>query len=102
MARRRLIFTLFVLSITAALAWWAVTTKRFAPLLGPSMRLTPASFADLPGWSANDPRDALTAFARSCRALAKKPPTASMGGAGYAGTVDDWLPACRAAPSGSV
>ncbi|HEY5338293.1 MAG TPA: murein transglycosylase A [Rhizomicrobium sp.] len=100
MARGRLLFILVLLSVAAALAWWA--THRATPFLVPSLRLTPVAFSDLPGWKQSDPRLALTAFARSCAALAKKPDTAAMGGAGYAGTVADWRPACRAVPSGEV
>lgn len=55
-----------------------------------------SSFARLPGWHADDPRPALTAFARSCEVFAgtrervpDAPPGATAG-------VDDWLAACDA------
>ncbi len=44
--------------------------------------LTPATFADLPGWEEDDPSAALAAFLRSCRRLRSEP---------------DWQPACAAA-----
>ena len=63
------------------------------------LRLTPVSFADLPGWNDADPRAALAAFRRSCAEIAAKPPLSAMGGAGYAGTAGDWQGACRAIPA---
>jgi len=94
--RRRRFAVAFLALLIAAIAcgwlWWALRP----PLAGP-LRLTKVSFALLPGWSKADPGPALAAFRRSCAALANEPPSTAMGGAGYAGTVADWLPACRAA-----
>ncbi len=98
MARARLLLILVVLSVAAIVAWWA--TRLQAPsFFAAPLRLTPVSFADLPGWRTADPRAALTAFTRSCQVLAKKQPTDAMGGIGYAGTVGDWMPACRQIPA---
>lgn len=66
------------------------------PTAGP-LRLTKTTFAALPGWNRSDPRAALSAFLRSCAALAKENAGAPMGGAGYAGTVGDWRAPCQAA-----
>ncbi len=85
--------SLVVLSLVGAGLWWYLN-----PVPGP-LRLAKASFADLPGWSDNDPRAALSAFRRSCAALLVKPDQAPMGG--YAGTVGDWRPACDAAEMAS-
>ena len=101
MARGRLFLILLVFSLAALAAWWA-TRLQLPSLLAPPLRLTPMPFADLPGWSGSDPRAALKAFARSCDALSKKQPTEAMGGAGYAGNVEDWLPACRDVPTREV
>lgn len=98
MARRRLVFIFIVVAIAALLAWWAVRQNYFRTLVAAPVRLTPVSFADLPRWRDSDPRPALAAFARSCAVLVNKPPSAAMGGIGYAGMVSDWLPACRALP----
>ena len=98
MARGRLFLILLVFLLAALAAWWA-TRLQLPSLLAHPLRLTPVSFADLPGWRQSDPRTALGAFARSCAVLAKKQPTEAMGGAGYAGVVDDWLPACREIPA---
>jgi membrane-bound lytic murein transglycosylase A len=38
---------------------------------------------------------ALASFGRSCTALLRLPPDKAMGGAGYAGTADDWRGACK-------
>jgi membrane-bound lytic murein transglycosylase A len=62
-----------------------------------ALRLTRASFADLPDWNAAHFDTTLASFKRGCAQLEKKTPTATMGGAGYAGTVGDWLPLCDAA-----
>jgi membrane-bound lytic murein transglycosylase A len=98
MARGRLFAILLLFAVAAVLAWWVARTQ-FSSLRAPSLRLTPVGFADLPDWPRGDPRDALAAFARSCTALAKKDPAASMGGAGYAGTVSDWMGPCRRLPA---
>jgi membrane-bound lytic murein transglycosylase A len=45
---------------------------------------------------------ALAAFRRSCIVMETKPHAAPMGGAGYAGTVADWLPVCRALPGATA
>jgi membrane-bound lytic murein transglycosylase A len=66
-----------------------------APVAG--LRLTRATFRDLPDFSATRFDAALAAFRRGCAVLAKKDATSAMGGAGYAGTVGDWLPLCDAA-----
>ena len=39
----------------------------------PKARWTPATFADLPGWLADDLRDVRTAFAENCKGLRSKP-----------------------------
>jgi len=60
--------------------------------------LSPASFADLPGWSSADLAPALTAFRRSCDGRRLRDPTAPLAnGARYGGTVADWASACAAA-----
>jgi membrane-bound lytic murein transglycosylase A len=100
MARGRLLLLFVVLCVAAILAWWA--THKTIPFLAPQMRLAPVTWSDLPGWKTSDPRAALSAFARSCDALKKKPDGASMGGAGYAGIAADWRGMCRDVPSGSV
>lgn len=69
--------------------------------VGP-LRVTVVAFADLPGWAGNDSRAALDAWRRSCQILARSPLDRPMGGAGYAGTIAQWLPACRALPAGNA
>ena len=58
--------------------------------------LSVVDFADLPGWTTTDPRNALVAFGKSCPVLAQKGPSLAMGGGGYAGTAGDWQRACKA------
>lgn len=82
-------FAGLILVIAVIAAWWL-----FAPLAPGPLRLTPVSFADIPGWKASDANAALAAFKRSCAAMMKKPAAAQMGGARYAGTVGDWRNVC--------
>ena len=49
----------------------------------PKARWTPATFADLPGWLADNLRDVKTAFAENCKGLRSKP---------------DWVSACARYP----
>ena len=90
MAKRRhlaiLLLTLIVLAFAGAGLWWFLQ-----PAPGP-LRLTETRFADVPGWTANDPAPALSAFRRSCAVLSG---TAPMGR--YAGTAADWRQVCAAA-----
>jgi len=67
-----------------------------APLV-PSDRvaLHPVDFRDLPGWREDNFQEAVVALARSCRALVKKPATASIGPHGFAGRAADWRAPCR-------
>jgi membrane-bound lytic murein transglycosylase A len=102
MGRGRLVLTLVVVALVAFAAWWWTTQKKLPSFLAPPLRLTPVAFSDLPDWRTSDPRAALSAFARSCAVLSLKQPAEPMGGIGYAGSVGDWLAACRALPSGSV
>lgn len=62
-----------------------------------ALRLTRASFNDLPDWNAVRFDAALASFQRGCVQLKRKDSAAPMGGAGYAGTVGDWLPLCDVA-----
>jgi membrane-bound lytic murein transglycosylase A len=97
MKGRRAILILIVLLVAAAAAFW-FWRGLYLPQTG-KLVLIPESFSDLPGWRASDPRAAFAAFRRSCESLAKQPREKAMGGAGYAGTVGDWMGACSAAPA---
>ncbi len=97
--RSRLFVLVSIFLLGATVAGWLVWRFVLAPVPGP-LRLTPTRYAALPGWRAFDPGLALAAFGRSCAVLSKKPAGAAMGGAGYAGTVGDWLPDCAAIPGG--
>ncbi len=85
--------------------WWALlaavvvlsacTTVEEAPVED-RLRLSRASFSDLPGWARDDLTGALAAFRLSCDALQKRPPETEMQG-GFAGTAADWQGVCAAA-----
>jgi membrane-bound lytic murein transglycosylase A len=84
--------------LAAALAGCA--SSRTAPPVtipppAPSMHLTRAAFADLPGWQTGDATPALSAFRRSCDQITKADQAKAMGGAGYAGTYADWQAVCH-------
>ncbi len=59
------------------------------------MQFTAVRFADLPGWHDNDHARSAGCVSPFVRALAKKSASDEMGGAGYAGTVGDWVEACN-------
>jgi membrane-bound lytic murein transglycosylase A len=92
--RSRLAGILFLLALAlAAIAGWFVLPHRTGPV--ETLRLSRATFADLPGWSQSDPRAALAAFQRSCSANQSRPPDTRLGD--YAGLVSDWREVCAAA-----
>jgi membrane-bound lytic murein transglycosylase A len=74
----------------------APTAPKPTPLV-----LEPASFADLPGWSADHISALLPGFKRECRRLALLPADTDLGGQGlastYGGQAGDWLAPCHAA-----
>lgn len=68
-----------------------------APPMTAKLHYIPVTFADLPGWTVDDPTAALDAFVRSCRVWAVEEPGAALGGAGQIyGTVADWQGVCAA------
>ncbi|HEX7186362.1 MAG TPA: murein transglycosylase A, partial [Thermoanaerobaculia bacterium] len=61
------------------------------------LEMEPASFADLPGWTADRVSEALPVLLRSCRRISALPHDTSLGGAGFAGMAAAWRTACAAA-----
>ena len=90
MTRRVFLFLIAVILIAGAV--WFLQRPKPAPS---GMQLSAVAFGDLPGWSTSNGDKALAAFRLSCGALAKKAASDGMGGAGYAGTVGDWVQACN-------
>lgn len=91
MTRRAFLFLVAVFLLTAAGIWFLQQPKTVPP----GMQLSAVSFGDLPDWNESRADSALAAFRLSCGALAKKAASQKMGGAGYAGTVGDWVEACN-------
>ncbi|WP_374440061.1 murein transglycosylase A [Stella sp.] len=63
----------------------------------PVLRLAPARFSDLPGWTSDHHAAALPALARSCQRLVAGEPGRPVGPDGLAGRVADWTLICAAA-----
>jgi membrane-bound lytic murein transglycosylase A len=74
-----------------------------APEPLPRFELRPIAFEQLAGWRADDPREALAAFRRSCAKLAQRDPAMPMGPDPLFGQVGDWQSVCTdaAAVAGS-
>lgn len=70
MSRRTLAAAVLLIAL-AALTLWMLRHPRPRPQPEAEERrvLTPAAFADLPGWEEDDPSGALAAFLRSCRRM---------------------------------
>lgn len=98
--RPRIVLMIFVVVTAVVLAlgtWWLVRPRGPGP-----MKLSPIAFSDLPQWRTSDPRAALSAFRRSCEKIAVENPADDMGGAGYAGQVEDWQAICANLPGANT
>jgi membrane-bound lytic murein transglycosylase A len=65
-----------------------------APEPTPVFDLRPLAYEQLAGWDADDPREALGAFARSCAKLEQYDAATPMGTSPWFGAVGDWRAAC--------
>ncbi|MEL6473675.1 MAG: MltA domain-containing protein [Pseudomonadota bacterium] len=71
-----------------------------APPLARTPIVTPADFEALPGWRAAAMAPGVTAFARSCGVIVKRPDEALLSNAApWAGTIADWRRTCEAMTS---
>lgn len=61
------------------------------------LTLTKARFADLPGWTADHPAEAVPSFLASCARIAELADTAPVGADGHGGLAKQWRHACAAA-----
>jgi membrane-bound lytic murein transglycosylase A len=80
--------------VATAVLLAACTAEKPPPAVPAGSR---ASFDQLPGWQESDAQGGLASFQRGCAILMQKPDATPMGGAGYAGTVDDWRAVCAGA-----
>jgi membrane-bound lytic murein transglycosylase A len=90
----------FAAALAAALLAGCAAPPPPAPPPEPPARLvlTPAGFADLPGWAQDDVGAALPALLRTCTRLARVPDTQTIGNDALAGRAADWRAICAAAP----
>ena len=85
------------LAAIAAILLLAGCGEAKKPAPGASLRLRPVRMADLPGWGADKPSEAMPALALSCGRFAKLAPERPVGPGALAGTIGDWRPICAAA-----
>lgn len=83
-----------LLTVMGVVLWWFT---RPVPVVAPTLSLTGVTFADLPGWSADDHAAALGAFKQSCHRIERWPDDRPLDRAAIGGRVGDWRPACQAA-----
>ncbi len=85
--------------LAAALGQAALLSACVQPKPAEQALLVPVQYADLPGWSADRPSEALPAIQASCRRLAALPATTELGGQSTTtprgSGASDWLPACH-------
>ncbi len=83
-----------LLLLAAALA--ACVSKPPPPVAANArLVLAPVAFADVPGWSEDNPAEALPALKASCMRLAALAPESPIGPGAIAGRGRDWAAACR-------
>jgi membrane-bound lytic murein transglycosylase A len=82
---------LFFLPLLLLLSACAGTPLETAPLT-----LSPASYDDLPGWTADHQIEALAAFGKSCAVINAKPAEHLVGADPAMGTYAQWQAPCRA------
>ena len=92
MSRRR--WTAAVPVLLGAILGLAACTSKDAPPPPDRLTLTPARFADLPGWTDDRIAEAVPALARSCTRIAALPAGRPIGPVG--GTAADWAGPCAA------
>lgn len=96
--RLRRVAPFLCLALTLVVAGCALPRATTAQV---EMTLTPVSFSQIPGWSADRLSQALPAFLQDCTRFSLSPPDLALGGEGLAkrmaGQGADWRAACTAA-----
>lgn len=82
-----------VVSLMTALVLAACTP----PPSPPGLKVSPASYAMLPGWGEDSLEGALSALLNSCKAITKQPSDTPIGPNALAGNAGDWHEPCTAA-----
>jgi membrane-bound lytic murein transglycosylase A len=77
-----------------ALLACAPQPERRQPAEPPRLELRPISFEQMSGWGADDPREALAAFHRSCVTLAERDAATALAADPLFGQAGDWQSVC--------
>ena len=83
--------------VCIALAACAAQPEPPGPAEPPRLELRPTSFEQMTGWAADDPREALAAFRRSCVKLAEQEAAAALAAEPLFGQIGDWQSVCAEA-----
>ena len=81
----------------AGLLAFVIVRIEVPPVLPDKLTLAKADYADLPGWNADRPGDALTALRRSCDRFARLETDTTVGPAALGLLAQDWKEPCAAA-----
>lgn len=74
----------------------AACESAVAPAPSSGISVSKVAFAELPGWQAGNPENALGAWRHSCKRLLAMDPSTPFGGKVAAGTAGDWRDVCSA------
>ena len=93
----RILAPLSLVLLVALALGLSFLTRPMPPKRPDVAHFEPVAFADLQGWREDNMLPALQAFRLTCARWQRLPDERALGGAGIAGRLADWRPACKAA-----